>query len=82
MGRPAPPLPNVLLGLLTVATLGGPLAFGSVLRGGPRPDWPPDRAVEWWALALITALVLGLMSATIAAGWTAMRAPTRTPRRG
>jgi hypothetical protein len=62
--------PLVLLGLLTAATVGGPLAILLVLRGGARPHWPPDRAVEWWTFAgcvggyvvlLGSCLVVGLV---------------------
>ncbi|MBX6315210.1 MAG: hypothetical protein IRY99_20215, partial [Isosphaeraceae bacterium] len=51
----------VLLGLLTVVAFGGPLAFGLVLRGGRRPDWPPDRPLEWWTLGGLSGLVVALM---------------------
>jgi hypothetical protein len=68
-----PPLgwtPFVLLGLLTLGTVGGPLAIFLTLRGGSQPEWPPDRPVEWWMfggtivgyLLLLTAcLLLGLV---------------------
>ncbi len=71
--------PLVLLGLLTLATFGGPLGFWAILRGGPRPDWPPDRPVEWVVVGGITALVVALMAATIAVGWSEMRTPARPP---
>ena len=61
-----PKRPFVLLALMTIASFGGPVAFGVVLRGGQRPTWPPDRAVEWAALGGITALVLALMIVGIA----------------
>ena len=41
----------MLLGLLTLATFGGPVAIVASLRGGASRDWPPDRPVEWWASA-------------------------------
>jgi hypothetical protein len=66
MSRRAVPLSLVLLGLMTVAILGGPLGFGAVLRGGRSPSWPPDRAVEWVMLGATSALVVILMVATIA----------------
>jgi hypothetical protein len=68
MAGPVRRLPFVLLGLMTVATFGGPVAFGFVLGGGVRPVWPPDRPVEWWALGGISGLVLALMIACIAVG--------------
>ena len=54
-------LPFVILGLMTLACFGGPVAFGYVLRGGPNPDWPPDRPVEWATLGLVSGLVVLLM---------------------
>jgi hypothetical protein len=66
MARPVRRLPFVLLGLMTVATFGGPVAIGLALRGGDRPDWPPDRPVEWWVLGGISGLVFALMVACIA----------------
>lgn len=59
-------LPFILLGLMTLAAFGGPVVFGLVLRGGARPDWPPDRPVEWWTLAGVTAAVLVMMAASAA----------------
>jgi hypothetical protein len=51
---------------MTVATFGGPVAFGWVLSGGRSPAWPPDRPVEWWTLGGLSALVAALMAACIA----------------
>ncbi|HEX8201061.1 MAG TPA: hypothetical protein VF590_11275 [Isosphaeraceae bacterium] len=68
MGGPVRRLPFVLLGLMTVTTFGGPVAFGLVLGGGVRATWPPDRPVEWWALGLISGLVVALMIACIGVG--------------
>jgi hypothetical protein len=68
MGGRVRRLPFVLLGLMTLATLGGPIAFGLVLNGGGRAAWPPDRPVEWWTLGGISALVLALMIACIGVG--------------
>lgn len=59
--------PVLWLVLMTVATFGGPLVFGLVLRGGPSRRWPPDRPIEWWALWLTSGTVLALMIGTIAA---------------
>ena len=52
MTQRLPRLPYVLLGLLTLATMVGPVAIVVAIRGGPSPDWPPDRAVEWWTFGL------------------------------
>jgi hypothetical protein len=60
--------PFVLLGLLTIASLGGPIAILLTIRGGARPGWPPDRPVEWWTLGLCTGAVLVLMSACLLIG--------------
>ena len=70
-------LPFVLLGLMTVATFGGPVAFGLVLAGGARASWPPDRPVEWWTLGVISGLVVALMAACIAVGLTPKARGTR-----
>ena len=67
--RPAPgPLPRwpfVLLGLMTTFTIGGPFLIGLVLRGGAKPNWPPDRPVEWATLLGVSGAVLGLMLACL-----------------
>jgi hypothetical protein len=55
-------LPFVLLGLMTLFSFGGPLAFGYVLGGGSSNRWPPDRTVEWATLIGISAVVLILMA--------------------
>jgi len=60
--------PFLLLGLLTVATLGGPLAILLTLRGGANPRWPPDRPLEWWTFGLCTGTVLILLSACLLVG--------------
>ncbi|MEO6811405.1 MAG: hypothetical protein ABI353_20025 [Isosphaeraceae bacterium] len=70
-------LPFILLGLMTLAAFGGPVVFGLVLQGGPRPDWPPDRPVEWWTLAGVTAMVLVMMTASIALSVANQRAIAR-----
>ena len=51
--------PYVLLGLMTLATFGGPVAIVASLRGGASREWPPDRPVEWWIFGLTTGLVVG-----------------------
>ena len=60
--------PFVLLGLMTMASFGGPFAIVAAIRGGTSPDWPPDRAIEWWAFGLTTGLVAVLMTACLAIG--------------
>jgi hypothetical protein len=67
----SPPLgwtPYVLLGLLTAATLGGPLAILLTLRGGARTQWPPDRPVEWWTFQGTIAGYLVLLSVCLLFG--------------
>lgn len=78
---PAPPptWPLVLLGLLTVATLGGPFLIFLAIQGGPRPEWPPDRPIEWWIFGLVCGAVVVLMAACLAAG---LRARPKGPTGG
>lgn len=70
----------VLLALMTLAALGGPVGFGVVLRGGPRPGWPPDRPVEWAALVGISGLVVALMVLGVAVALANQRAVRRAAR--
>lgn len=68
--KPKPPKgPFVLLGLMTLFSFGGPLAFGYVLGGGSSARWPPDRAVEWATLIFISAMVVILMGACLSLAW-------------
>ncbi len=60
--------PFVLLGLLTVLTVGGPLAIWQTMRGGQNPRWPPDRPIEWSVFVLTTGLFLAVMIACLAFG--------------
>jgi hypothetical protein len=60
--------PYVLLGLMTLATFGGPVAIVASIRGGASREWPPDRAVEWWIFGLTTGLVVVLMAACLGLG--------------
>ncbi|MDR3633789.1 MAG: hypothetical protein P4L84_08125 [Isosphaeraceae bacterium] len=55
-------LPLVLLGLMSLATFGGPFVIALVIGGGRRSSWPPDRPVEWWTFGLICGAVAVLMS--------------------
>ncbi len=84
MSRGTPPAPSkaplVLLALMTIATLVGPILIVRTIQGGPRPEWPPDRAVEWWTLGLVVALVAALMMACLTVGiWTRPRKPSGGP---
>lgn len=71
MTRPnsAPPKgPLIMLGLMSVASLGGPFLIFLVIRGGQSPDWPPDRPVEWLTISLVTLSVVSLMLACVTSG--------------
>ena len=69
MSQKTPPKgPLVLLGLLSVATFAGPFVIYLTLRGGERPEWPPDRAVEWVALCGVIMMVVGLLTACVTSG--------------
>lgn len=71
MTRPAstpPKGPLILLGLMSVASLGGPFLIFLVIQGGPSPDWPPDRPIEWLTISLVTLSVVGLMLACVTSG--------------
>ena len=60
--------PFVLLGLMTLFTVGGPIAIFQSIKGGASSHWPPDRPVEWWTFGLITAAVVVLMAACLGIG--------------
>ncbi len=60
-----PRLPFVLLAAMTLWSFGGPIAIGFFLRGGARPDWPPDRPVEWAVLIGVSGTVVALMGACL-----------------
>jgi hypothetical protein len=60
--------PFVLLGLLTIFTVGGPIAISQSIKGGASTRWPPDRPVEWWTFGLITGAVVVLMAACLGIG--------------
>ncbi len=67
--KSAPPRgPLVLLGLMTVATLLGPIVITLTIQGGARREWPPDRPVEWWTLGLVVGAVVVLMIGCLTAG--------------
>ncbi len=61
-------LPMILLGLLTLGTIGGPFLMLLVVRGGPSAGWPPDRPVEWIVIAAVMISVVALFVACITIG--------------
>jgi hypothetical protein len=65
--------PFVLLGLMTIFTVGGPLIIARTIQGGASPRWPPDRPVEWWVFLGVTGAVVILMAACLAIGLTNWR---------
>lgn len=69
-------LAYALFFLMTLTSFGGPFLFGSILRGGASPDWPPDRPVEWVALAGTGGLVVALLLALTALGLVNMKEMT------
>jgi hypothetical protein len=68
MTQRPPVLPVIMLGLMTIASFGGPLVIFFVVRGGSRSVWPPDRAVEWWVTGGVIGLVVLLMTACVTCG--------------
>jgi hypothetical protein len=67
--EPLPRLPYILLAAMTLASFGGPFVILLVLRGGKSARWPPDRLVEWIAIAVVFGLVIALFSACVSLGW-------------
>lgn len=74
--------PFALLGVMSVVCFVGPLVIFVVVRGGPSPLWPPDRAVEWITIAIVIGLFLILFFACITIGWwyTPLRPGKAPPR--
>jgi hypothetical protein len=66
-----------LLAVMTVAAIGGPFLIALVIRGGARPDWPPDRPVEWFAFVGVTGLVVALLLTTLVIAFRARSRSTR-----
>ncbi|WP_435007431.1 hypothetical protein P12x_004731 [Tundrisphaera lichenicola] len=63
MSRRLPRTPFALLAAMTIFTTTGPIGIWAILKGGARPDWPPDRAVEWAVVLGVSAMVVSLMMA-------------------
>ena len=72
-----PRLPFALLAAMTLFSFGGPVAIGYALRGGDRPNWPPDRPVEWAVLVGVSAAVVALMGACLSLALLHRKAPAR-----
>jgi uncharacterized membrane protein YedE/YeeE len=67
--EPGARLPYFLLGAMTFVSFGGPFAVFLVMRGGLRPDWPPDRPVEWIVIGTVIGLAVALFIACLTIGW-------------
>jgi len=76
MSVPVRKTPYVLLGLMTLFTLGGPLVIFLTLKGGARSQWPPDRPIERWVFGGVVAAVIILMTACLWVGLANWRALT------
>ena len=72
--------PFVLLGLMTLATTGGPFLMRYSLGGGASPDWPPDRPSEWGVAIGTSVTVLALMLACVSLGLRTKRTLARAGR--
>jgi hypothetical protein len=79
MSTRPPLLPLLLLVALTILTLAGPFAIFAVVRGGARPDWPPDRPVEWWVFWLVCGGYATLMVACIGVAAISLRRMKPSP---
>ncbi|MDB5351915.1 MAG: hypothetical protein JWN86_3162 [Planctomycetota bacterium] len=78
-------LPILLLGIMSIASFGGPFGLVWILSGGRRSGWPPDRLVEWASLLGVSGLVVGLLMLLLAlslANLKAMKAETESEREG
>ena len=64
-----PRLPYVLLGAMTLVSFGGPFVILGPSAGGRSAKWPPDRPVEWVAIAVVIGLVIALFVACVSIGW-------------
>jgi hypothetical protein len=63
--EPLPRLPYVLLVAMTIVSFAGPFVIFLVMRGGASPRWPPDRWIEWAAIAIVMGLFLALFVACL-----------------
>jgi hypothetical protein len=65
-----PPLPYLLLGLMTLLAFGGPFLMVAVILGGEDSRWPPDRPIEWIVTAAtVGSVVLLLVSCVTLGAW-------------
>jgi hypothetical protein len=60
-----PPLPYLLLAVMTLIMFGGPFAIVMVMSGGASDGWPPDRPVEWITLLVLVGLAVVLFFTSI-----------------
>ncbi len=79
MSTRPPLLPLLLLVALTILTLAGPFAIFAVVHGGARPEWPPDRPVEWWVFWLVCGGYATLMVACIGVAAISLRRMKPSP---
>jgi hypothetical protein len=78
-----PRLPYVLLGAMTLVSFVGPFVVLGAIWGGRSAKWPPDRPVEWLAIALVFGLVIALFVACLSIGWWYRRvSPAQKPKPG
>jgi hypothetical protein len=82
MSARPPKGPYVALGVLTLLTVGGPLAIAVILDGGAHRRWPPDRPVEWWTFGLVIGSFAIVMTVCLAIGLTNWRKTVALSRRG
>jgi len=86
MNQPASRLAYALLGAMTAASFGGPIALMLVIGGGQNPKWPPDRPIEWIAFGSIVTVVCVLLALCLSIRlWLpAVKSPVKTTgnRRG
>ena len=61
----------VMLGVLTAATLVGPIVAWVSLRGGASREWPPDRPIEWWTIGGVFVGYALIWGSTLAVAWRA-----------
>ncbi len=59
----------VLLGALTLGSLGGPLLILVVVMGGASGGWPPDRPVEWIVAVGVVVVEILLLAGCLTVGW-------------